>query len=323
MTNYNVDFLLKVFNREYKHNPSYLKDFEIYNKQKDNLYTHHLKQLNNNKLVTLDSIHETDTILQAKNKKHNITIERPTYIDLHQAFRDISNEYQTYMKQYEYEKHRVLQNESATNLINLTEHMNKLKQVLAIINSIQLESKNKERIAYVSTYENYIKKKNQLEHLYDNIKEHDYNDIDSNKYIHEYINQKQLLDEYRNTPNFKETVSNAINKFKTDYHTESINSYLYETSNKYVEMEKKIENKTKKLEKAISKKIKDKLKKKDLTNFTDKTECLSNKTSKPFYMSKSDLVKQIQKDPILNKRIGSLNVKSLSKNKLCNIIFEA
>lgn len=321
MTNYNLDFLLKVFNQEYKHDPVYLKDFEVYNKQKDNLYTHHLKQLNNNKLVTLDSIRETDTILQAKNKKYNITIERPTYIDLHQAFTFISNELQTYMKQYEYEKHRVLQNESATNLINLTEHINKLKQVLAIINTIQQESKNKQRIAYTSIYENFTIKNKKLEHLYNNIKEHDYNDIDGNEYINEYIKEKQLLDEYRNTKTFKETISNAINKLKTDYHTLSINSYLYEKSKNTIE--NKMEKKTKKIEKAISKKIKEKLKNKNVTNFSDKTECLSNKTSKPFYMSKTDIVKQIKKDPLLNKKFGSLNVKTLSKNDLCNIIFKA
>lgn len=318
MTNYNVDFLLKVFNQEYKHDPVYLKDFEIYNKQKDNLYTHHLKQLNNNKLVTLDSIHETDTILQAKNKKYNITIERPTYIDLHQAFTNISNELQTYMKQYEYEKHRVLQNESATNLINLTEHINKLKQVLAIINTIQLESKNKQRIAYTSTYETFTIKNKKLEQLYNNIKEHDYNDIDSNEYVNEYIKEKQLLDEYRATTEFKESITNAINRFKTDYHTQTINSYLYEKSKNTIES--KVEKKTKKLEKAISKKIREKL---ILNKNTDKTECLSNKTSKPFYMSKTDIVKQIKKDPVLNKKFGSLNVKTLSKHDLCNIIFKA
>lgn len=65
--------------------------------------------------------------------------------------------------------------------------------------------------------------------------------------------------------------------------------------------------------------IKDLLK--NVYKFKDKTECLSKQRSKAFYMSKEDILQEIEKNENLKKLMPS-NYKKLTKDKLCEFFFQ-
>jgi hypothetical protein len=76
---------------------------------------------------------------------------------------------------------------------------------------------------------------------------------------------------------------------------------------------------TRKEEKLIQKNIQQLLKEK--LAFTSISECTSKARSKPFFKSKDDIIKLIEADERLKKLMPS-NYKSLSKEKLCDYIFQ-
>jgi hypothetical protein len=65
--------------------------------------------------------------------------------------------------------------------------------------------------------------------------------------------------------------------------------------------------------------IKDLLK--NVYRFKDRTECLSKQRTKAFYMSKEDILIEIEKNETLKKLMPS-NYKKLTKDKLCEFFFE-
>lgn len=337
MEGYDATVLLKMLTTTTQHDPTYQVAYEKYTRLKHKVYTANLDHEEQ-----VGYAKETDNTLHAKIKKHSVEIQKPKYLDLKRARMHLDSQLKDNMDEYALEKYNTMRGKSASKLIKLTERINSVRSALHALSNVRTDSVNKQFVANLAEHAKNEKAQSEIAVVFNQLIDGTRNDVETNALYTEYFKAKRDSDAFRESEAYKRVTSSIVKGPNNDirFMVEPMEDLLISCGNKSACEGRKtpspdanIDKIEKKIKKKIHKKvsnIKDPEKTQVIINndkamtqwlFKDPDECTSQKRTKPFYMSKEAILKMIESDPILKKKFGP-NVKKLSKNQICEEIFQ-
>jgi hypothetical protein len=276
-----------------------------------------------------------------------IHIEKPVYTTHGEIMCSLKEKKESLMRTYVLEKKRLVYKGSDNNLdtvkqltldiINVNKSLTRLEEIFV----------NEKELLRVHANVNVTEDSSSQTNLSDILELSD--DIERAAQIKKYVN-RQYIKEVFHSEKHKSEQSDFINRFNTiilkipvvlsgmnDPFVEETSSEVEPTSSenrRRITEEKQKKREEKKMKSKIKKSIENNTTsmvdlesnakisaKKSITQYLFKTleQCESSKRTQPYFMSKNDLIKLINADPKLKKKLGPKFAK-LSKKEICNEI---